>query len=1104
MNRKAKPEAAKMNMKKRLTLYAVLMTAMMLFPTFLTPAEETRVADITVHISNFSDGRTERKLTFMQPGTDKSSSINIPNGARALAATMNVSGQPYAPEGNDYPENVTVDVGNDGNLEWAFQGKGYGDLGRQNEFVSGGSNTTFTVDVNGTNTTNFHIPAGANILGANCTVKSMGGSGTGPVNIGSGTGGNSWPFNGATNGGAFRFQWLYLASEIGTSGILDKAGWSLNSGTGSATLTNFKMLFCNTPTTSLSTGSFTSNYGVGTPVKVIDNASYIISDSGGYLTIDPPNTFYYDNTKNLIIEVAFTARSGTGYVINTGSGTGNRRAYNNGDGTTDSCTSADTSLYTCRLNFLTKTNLTVDFCADSNMDYVNPGDNWNNTDLSFTQPLANYMATAPVNFTDAYGIGFVTVPIKLSMEFGGTALISNLSVTYEYTAVINESPALGNLAGGMNAALPKIYDGKNSNLMVAVYSGHAGKVRLSNVNIDFIPPVHPAIIETRTPEDTVVVMDENTTAEFCITASDPYDYPMNNSWTVNGKTLLKNTFNFSWYADYEANGTYNVTVSVDNDLQKVATSWQVIVRNVNRKPVIDSFSPEKNYEMDENSSATFEVSASDPDNNPITTAWYADGKRVLSDETTYEYKTTYASAGKHEIKVAVLDSLGGSTTLSWTVTVKEVNAAPEIADSSPAGDAVTMTENSTKKFSIIDQSPDGDKQFIQWSLDGNNTGITARSYNYSADFDAAGSHVLQAEVTDGKLSEKRIWNVVVTDVNRAPRAVISSPAAQAEFLLGSDIVLDGTTSSDPDGDALSMSWSEAGKVLGSGATLTVRLAKGRHLILLGVDDGRKSGTATSQVEIFVRYFDFKAKFATDVLTPTEGKKVIMSVQLTNKGDATIGELPVSFRVDGQEVSSTTIEGIEPDSEFTLEFQWKAVKGDHKLEVSVNNQNFSKTVTVAKKPAAVTGTDSLMPILAIAIIAVIALAAGAVMIAGRRKRAAPPPGPEHRVAQRPQAAVVYTPARQAAPGPSARPPPIPTPTRPPGRAPAIAPHAPAMTEEAKALDAIQNTERMLQEAENVGLDTAKARQSFKIARNFYEMGKYQRAMQYCKTAEDNIE
>ena len=61
----------------------------------------------------------------------------------------------------------------------------------------------------------------------------------------------------------------------------------------------------------------------------------------------------------------------------------------------------------------------------------------------------------------------------------------------------------------------------------------------------------------------------------------------------------------------------------------------------------------------------------------------------------------------------------------------------------------------------------------------------------------------------------------------------------------------------------------------------------------------------------------------------------------------------------------------------------------------------------------------------------------------------------------------------------------------------------MTEDAKALDAIQNTERMLQEAENVGLDTAKARQSFKIARNFYEMGKYQKVMQYCKTAEDNI-
>jgi len=583
---------------------------------------------------------------------------------------------------------------------------------------------------------------------------------------------------------------------------------------------------------------------------------------------------------------------------------------------------------------------------------------------------------------------------------------------------------------------------------------------------------------------------------------------MNTNWTVNGKIVVKNLFNLSWYADFNANGTYNLTVSVDNGLQKVATSWMLIVRNVNRKPIIDSFSPDSKFEMDENSSSTFEVSASDPDNDAIGLTWYADGKRVLTDETIYEYKTTYSSAGKHDVKVVMLDALGGSTTLAWNITVKEVNAAPIIADSSPPGDEVVMSENSLKKFSVVDQSLDGDRQYIQWSLDDNNTGITGRSYNYSTDFDSAGTHVIQAEVTDGKLSDKRIWTVTVQDVNRAPVAVIVSPTAKSEFMLGTDIVLDGTTSSDPDGDTLSTSWSDSGKMLGTGATLTVNLARGRHLITMGVDDGKKNGNATAQVEIFVRYLDFKGTVAIDVAVPTEGKKVLVSIKLTNKGDGTADELPVSFRVDGTEVSTTTIETIEPDSDFPLEFQWKAVKGDHKLEVSVNNQNFSKTVTVAKKPAAaIAGGDMLVPLLAIAIVVVIALAVGVAIYAGRKKRAAaqseeeaeapeePGEYEEPQVPEEPEEPIPYKPIRKAPRAPAARPPPV--------VAPAAAPEAPAMTEETNAREALENTEKILQDAENVGLDTSKARQTFKVARNFFEMGKYQKAMLYCKTAEDNI-
>jgi hypothetical protein len=256
---------------------------------------------------------------------------------------------------------------------------------------------------------------------------------------------------------SYRHQQLYLASEINCSGLLDKFAYGLSgSPGGSATLSNFKLILCNTPVTAL-TSDFTSNYGVGgTPVKVIDTPSFQMADVGGWLPFDPPNNFFYDNTKNLLIEVSFSDRSGTSYTLLC-SGLSARRCYATAyDATTGSVQDRCPDV---RLEFLSKTNMTVDLCADSKIDYVNPSDNWNNTEISFTQALANYTAAASLNFTDAYGIGFVTVPICISMDFGGSVMLSNLSVVYEYTAIINESPALGNLAEGMNAVLPKTYDG---------------------------------------------------------------------------------------------------------------------------------------------------------------------------------------------------------------------------------------------------------------------------------------------------------------------------------------------------------------------------------------------------------------------------------------------------------------------------------------------------------------------------------------------------------------------------------------------------------------------------------------------------------------------
>jgi hypothetical protein len=61
----------------------------------------------------------------------------------------------------------------------------------------------------------------------------------------------------------------------------------------------------------------------------------------------------------------------------------------------------------------------------------------------------------------------------------------------------------------------------------------------------------------------------------------------------------------------------------------------------------------------------------------------------------------------------------------------------------------------------------------------------------------------------------------------------------------------------------------------------------------------------------------------------------------------------------------------------------------------------------------------------------------------------------------------------------------------------------MTGEAKTREAIENLEGVIKDAEAAGLDTAKARQSLKIARNFLEMGKYDKALLHCQNAENSI-
>ncbi|MFC5401884.1 OmpL47-type beta-barrel domain-containing protein [Cohnella soli] len=96
---------------------------------------------------------------------------------------------------------------------------------------------------------------------------------------------------------------------------------------------------------------------------------------------------------------------------------------------------------------------------------------------------------------------------------------------------------------------------------------------------------------------------------------------------------------------------------------------KVTVADVNRPPVISSSSPlERKVALHIGETKTFEVVATDPDNDATAVTWYVDGVQSGTG-TSFAFNDPSANAGIHQIAAIVADAgtLGGSARISWTL-----------------------------------------------------------------------------------------------------------------------------------------------------------------------------------------------------------------------------------------------------------------------------------------------------------------------------------------------------------------------------------------------------------------------------------------------------
>jgi hypothetical protein len=220
---------------------------------------------------------------------------------------------------------------------------------------------------------------------------------------------------------------------------------------------------------------------------------------------------------------------------------------------------------------------------------------------------------------------------------------------------------------------------------------------------------------------------------------------------------------------YVSAGIHPVTVRVSNGSLTSSQSFTWTVTNVNRAPALLAIPDRTNAE---NTSATLNVIATDPDNDTLTygAVGLPSGLAINSITGVISGTLSYTSAGKHAVTVTANDGQGSanslaSTTFYWFVT--NVNRPPVLS----AIPDQTNAENTPITLNVIATDPDTD-DVLTYSATGLPASLsispTTGTISGTLSYTSQGPHWVTVKVFDGTdvSSQGFLWTVM--NVDRPP------------------------------------------------------------------------------------------------------------------------------------------------------------------------------------------------------------------------------------------------------------------------------------------------------------------------------------------------
>jgi len=312
------------------------------------------------------------------------------------------------------------------------------------------------------------------------------------------------------------------------------------------------------------------------------------------------------------------------------------------------------------------------------------------------------------------------------------------------------------------------------------------------MDVNFPPEVrfYPAVDPTISEGDSVRLWAE---------AKDPDLDTLVYKWAMDSGPLQDTSSSYIYKAGYDAAGKHIIILNVTDGHFDVGHRWEITVKEVNRPPVIDTAYPGSDPTVTDGQAQAFNITAHDPDGDPLTVVWSVDGQAVALGTYKYDFRTDVGKTGVRTVVASVSD--GEYTTKhTWTLTIAKGNQPPVIDWVKPAS-PLLVDEGDEVVFYMTAHDPDGDPIHSEWTLDGARV-IGNTSYDFRVPVEPKGEYALKVTVTDGKLNASYDWRITV---NRRPSIDDSWPMSGGPVTSGKS-VRSGIKFHDPDKDPLTVTW----------------------------------------------------------------------------------------------------------------------------------------------------------------------------------------------------------------------------------------------------------------------------------------------------------